>query len=267
MTRLQNAIEPLWECRPSYDVLAEIATKLGIGEAFTEGHTQQEWIEISYNKMREKNPALPPFEQTNDMGIIDRIYADSSQYIALKGFRDDPLNNPLKTPSGKIEIYSEALATLGEEWQLTPGDRITAVAEYCPTFEGVSDVETLKTYPLQMTGFHVKGHTHSSYYNVAMLREAVPHQFWMNPIDAQARGLQQGEMVEIFNSRGRIRIAVKITERVLPGVISVPQGAWRNLNKEGIDVGGCINTLTTLRPSPLAKGNPQHTNLVEVKRA
>lgn len=267
VTRLQNAIEPLWECRPSYDVLAEIATKLGIGEAFTEGHTQQEWIEISYNKMREKNPALPPFEQTNDMGIIDRIYADSSQYIALKTFRDDPLNNPLKTPSGKIEIYSEALATLGEEWQLTPGDRITAVAEYCPTFEGVSDVETLKTYPLQMTGFHVKGHTHSSYYNVAMLREAVPHQFWMNPIDAQARGLQQGEMVEIFNSRGRIRIAVKITERVLPGVISVPQGAWRNLNKEGIDVGGCINTLTTLRPSPLAKGNPQHTNLVEVKRA
>lgn len=217
--------------------------------------------------MREKNPALPPFAQTNDQGIIDRIFADSSQYIALKAFRDDPLNHPLKTPSGKIEIYSEALAKLEKEWQLAPGDRITAVAEYCPTFEGVSDVDTLKTYPLQMTGFHIKGHTHSSYYNVAMLREAVPHQFWMNPIDAKARGLQQGDMVEIFNDRGRILIAVKITERVLPGVITVPQGAWRNLNKEGVDVGGCINTLTTLRPSPLAKGNPQHTNLVEVKRA
>ncbi|WP_145530860.1 DmsA/YnfE/YnfF family dimethyl sulfoxide reductase [Yersinia alsatica] len=267
VTRLQNAIEPMWECRPSYDVLAEIAAKCGIGEAFTEGHSQQEWIEISYNKMREKNPALPPFEQTNDKGIIDRIFADSSQYIALKEFRDDPLNNPLKTPSGKIEIYSEALAKLEKEWQLAPGDRITAVAEYCPTFEGVSDVDTLRTYPLQMTGFHIKGHTHSSYYNVAMLREAVPHQFWMNPIDAKARGLQQGDMVEIFNDRGRILIAVKITERVLPGVITVPQGAWRNLNREGIDVGGCINTLTTLRPSPLAKGNPQHTNLVEVKRA
>ncbi len=117
-----------------------------------------------------------------------------------------------------------------------------------------------------MTGFHIKGHTHSSYYNVAMLREAVPHQFWINPIDAQPRGIQQGDIVEIFNSRGRIRIAAKVTERVLPGVISVPQGAWRNTNKDGIDVGGCINTLTTLRPSPLAKGNPQHTNLVEVKR-
>lgn len=74
-------------------------------------------------------------------------------------------------------------------------------------------------------------------------------------------------MAEIFNGRGRIRIAVKITERILPGVIGVPQGAWRNTNQEGIDVGGCINTLTTQRPSPLAKGNPQHTNLVDVKRA
>lgn len=266
-TRLQNAIEPLWESRQSYDVLAEIAGKMGIRDTFTEGRTHEQWIEFCYNKMREKNPLLPTFAETNGKGIIDRILADSSKHIALKDYRDNPQANPLKTQSGKIEIYSEALAQKGQEWILTEGDRIPAVAEYCPTFEGVSDTEMLKTYPLQMIGFHTKGHTHSTYYSVAMLREAVPHMAWMNPVDAQARGLKSGDMAEIFNGRGRIRIAVKITERILPGVIGVPQGAWRNTNQEGIDVGGCINTLTTQRPSPLAKGNPQHTNLVDVKRA
>ncbi|CAK6611082.1 Anaerobic dimethyl sulfoxide reductase chain A [Providencia stuartii] len=58
-----------------------------------------------------------------------------------------------------------------------------------------------------------------------------------------------------------------MTERVLPGVIAVPQGAWRTLDQAGLDTGGCINTLTSQVPSPLAKGTPQHTNLVEVKRA
>ncbi len=118
-----------------------------------------------------------------------------------------------------------------------------------------------------MTGFHDKGHVHSSYYNVAMLREAIPHQFWLKPVDAQQRGLNNGDMAEIFNDRGRIQIKVKVTERVLPGVIAVPQGAWRTLNNDGLDIGGCINTLTSHVPSPLAKGTPQHTNLVEVKRA
>lgn len=52
--------------------------------------------------------------------------------------------------------------------------------------------------------------------------------------------------------------------------MSIPQGAWYTpVNKNGnvVDIGGNINTLTSLRPSPLAKGNPQHTNLVEVRKA
>ncbi len=93
------------------------------------------------------------------------------------------------------------------------------------------------------------------------------HQFWLNPVDAEQRGIKDGDLAEIYNGRGRIQIKTRVTARVLPGVIAVPQGAWRSLDKEGIDVGGCINTLTSQVPSPLAKGTSQHTNLVEVKRA
>ncbi|UNH29642.1 molybdopterin-dependent oxidoreductase [Moellerella wisconsensis] len=266
MVRLQNAITPLWENRPNYDVLAEVADKLGIKDQFTEGRSYPEWIEYCYNKTRETMPHLPTFEQTDDQGIIDRILANSSDNIALKDFYTDPQANPLKTPSGKIEIYSEQLAERVKHWQLPEGQRIPAVPEYCANKEGVENKQQKEKYPLQMTGFHDKGHVHSTYYNVAMLREAIPHQFWLNPIDAQQRGLKNGDLAEIYNGRGRIQIKTKVTDRVLPGVIAVPQGAWRSLDKEGVDVGGCINTLTSQMPSPLAKGPSQHTNLVEVKR-
>ncbi|HGN0868503.1 TPA: DMSO/selenate family reductase complex A subunit [Providencia alcalifaciens] len=267
LVRLQNAIEPLWENRPNYDVLVEIAEKMGVKDQFTEGRTYAEWIEFCYNKTREKMPHLPEFSETDGAGIIDRKFLNSAENVALKSFRDDPVNNPLKTPSGKIEIYSEKLAERVKNWELPEGQRIPAIPEYCVNKEGVEAQAAQKKHSLLMTGFHDKGHVHSTYYNVAMLREAIPHQFWLNPIDAQERGLKNGDLAEIFNDRGRIQIKVKVTERVLPGVIAVPQGAWRTLNTEGLDVGGCINTLTSHVPSPLAKGTPQHTNLVEVKRA
>ena len=71
--------------------------------------------------------------------------------------------------------------------------------------------------------------------------------------------------MEVFNGRGRILIHAKVTPRIMPGVIAIGQGAWRNLNAKGVDQGGCINTLTRYKPTPLAKANPQHTNLAQVK--
>ncbi|MCS6723526.1 dimethyl sulfoxide reductase subunit A, partial [Proteus mirabilis] len=157
-----------------------------------------EWIEYCYNQMREKNPALPTFAETNDVGIIDRKLPNRNQYVALEAFRQDPIANPLKTASGKIEIYSEKLMQDTDGWVLPEGDRIPAIPEYCKNEEGVENVKLKEKFPLQMTGFHDKGHVHSSYYNVAMLREAIPHQFWLNPIDAAERGLKSGDIAEIY---------------------------------------------------------------------
>ena len=73
-------------------------------------------------------------------------------------------------------------------------------------------------------------------------------------------------MAEIWNDRGCIRIPVHITEDILPGVAALAQGAWYAPDEKGVDTGGCINTLTSLRPTPYARGNGQHTNLVQVKK-
>ena len=92
-----------------------------------------------------------------------------------------------------------------------------------------------------------------------------PQQLWMHTEDAAARGLRDGQMVLVRNDRGQIRIPVKITDRIMRGVTALSQGAWYRPDKAGTDLGGSINVLTSLHPTPYAKGNPQHTNLVEVE--
>ena len=90
---------------------------------------------------------------------------------------------------------------------------------------------------------------------------------WMNPTDAQQRGIRHGDMVRIFNQFGQTLVRAKVTPRIMPGVLSLPQGAWYHMGPDGVDQNSCINVLTSQRPSPMAKGNPQHTNLVQAEKA
>ena len=102
--------------------------------------------------------------------------------------------------------------------------------------------------------------------NVDLLRQVDTHAVWINPVDAAPRGIKNGDMVRVLSKRGEVRVLAKVTPRIMPGVSSLPQGAWYEPDKNGVDLGANINTLTSQRPSPLAKGNPQHTNLVEIKK-
>ena len=86
----------------------------------------------------------------------------------------------------------------------------------------------------------------------------------MNPADAEKRGLADGQEVLVWNDRGRTRIPVKLTERIMAGVVALSQGAWYAPDETGTDRAGSINVLTSLHPTPYARGNAQHTNLVEV---
>lgn len=261
-----QAIEPLYNCRPIYDVCADLAKRFGVWDKFTEGRTQQEWVQETIRASREKNPELPTYEELKKMGIYKRA---GDTVIALEDFRKDPEANPLETPSGKIEIYSQRLHDMNEEWEFSgmKGDRLTALPEYVEMWEGPAEAaQPGAKYPLQCIGPHFKGRTHSSYANVDWLRDdAHPQLMWINPLDAKERGISHGQLVEIFNDRGRVKLHARVTPRIAPGVVSVPQGAWFNPDKKGTDIGGAVNTLTSWNTSPLAKGNAQHTTLVEVQ--
>ncbi len=87
----------------------------------------------------------------------------------------------------------------------------------------------------------------------------------MNPVDAAPRGIKNGDLVSVRSKQGEVNVRVKVTPRIMPHVTALGEGAWYSPNSKGVDQAGSINVLTTSRPSPLAKSNPSHTNLVEVK--
>ena len=258
----QKAIEPQFEAKSIYEMCSNIAKRMGVEQEFTEGRTQEEWIEHLYAETRKLDPSLPTFEEMKEIGIYKRKV--DGHYIAYKDFRLDPDANPLNTPSGKIEIYSEQLAEIAASWELDDDEVIHPLPVYADSFEGHRDPLTAK-YPLQLTGFHYKSRTHSTYGNVANLKAAAPQELWINPIDAKERGIENGDMVAIYNDRGEIHIPVKVTPRIIPRVVALGEGAWYAPDGQKVDRAGSINVLTTQRPSPLAKGNPQHTNLVQIK--
>jgi DmsA/YnfE family anaerobic dimethyl sulfoxide reductase A subunit len=264
MMPMHKAVEPVGEAKSNYDICRELSKRFGIEDKFTEGRSLEQWIEWCYEATRKKYPSLPPFAEFWQKGLTRIDYKGDG--IVLKGFREDPVKNKLKTPSGKIEIYSERLAKIAAEWELTKGDVITPLPQYVTTWESHKDPQT-KKYPLQAFGYHGHGRTHSTYHNIPWLREAHPDEVMINPIDAGKRKLKTGDKVKVFNDRGAMILPVKVTPRIMPGVVALPQGAWYKPRPDGVDEGACINILTSQRPSPLAKGNPQHTNLVDVRKA
>ena len=142
-----------------------------------------------------------------------------------------------------------------------------------------SNTEPACDRPLRVFGFHSVARIHSSWGNVPAVSRRVPQVISINPADAGARGIATGDLVEVSNRFGTLRLPAHVTDDVIAGTIVMPQGTWWQAESHGtqdtpgaasvrtasadaaepVDVGGCINTLTTSRPSPLAFGNPQHT--------
>ncbi|AZN30149.1 twin-arginine translocation signal domain-containing protein [Flaviflexus salsibiostraticola] len=263
-----KAIEPLYETKIGYEMCTEIAKRLGVEEEFTQGRTQEEWRTWLFEGTKADFPDFPSEEKMEQMGVY-RHHNPAGTTIAMKDFREDPEANPLMTPSGKIEIYSAQLAEMAKTWVfegVTEGDKLTALPEQIDTWEGALEARENTEYPLQCIAHHYKGRTHSSYANLAKNLEAHPQMVWINPKDAADRDIENGDIVDVFSPRGTLRTEARVTPRIAPGVVSVPQGAWYTPDKDGVDLGGNINTIMKYHPSPLAKGNPGHTSLVQIKR-
>jgi anaerobic dimethyl sulfoxide reductase subunit A len=251
-----KVVKPLFESRFEFDWLREVGAKMGIGDELTEGHTTlRGWLKSIYETVREAEPELPNFETFRANGGYQ--YRERKSFVAFERQIADPANNPFPTPSGKIELFSKRLYDLGNSLE------IPALPKYTPSFEGPQDLLT-KKYPLQLIAWHTKVRAHSIHSHNDWMSAVERQVLWINPLDAKKRGVSEEDNVEIWNDRGRIRIPAHVTNRVIPGVVAVAQGAWYNPTDDGVDIGGSINVLTTSRPTPLAKGNPQHTNLVEV---
>ena len=289
-----GALSTRFERRGAWDMCRDLAKRWGIESAFTEELTEREWIcklyEADCERSNESNAAgsLPPFDQLLDRGVCFREDV-RKPFVALADWRRDPAAHPLDTPSGKVEIFSEHLAAVAESLRDTPDEgAITPIPTYVPEWSpaefGIIESHKACGQPLRVFGFHSIARIHSSWGNVFAMPQRPRQVISINPTDARARGIQTGDLVEAANKFGTLRLPAKVTDDVIAGTIIMPQGAWwkgesrsnecagqpsseSNDEPSPIDIGGCINTLTSSRPSPLAFGNPQHTCWCRVARA
>lgn len=254
------------ECRSLYWMLSGIAERLGIEEQFTEGRSEEEWRRAIYDEARKGDPRLPAYKDLLEAGVYRRNNPEGN-HVAFKEFRDDPVGHPLATPSGKIEIYSQKILDDTSSFVLIDGEVIAALPEYAEPYLEPRLFDDGQ-YPLQMTGFHHRSRAHSSYGCIEPIKERVRQCIWINPIDAEKRGIDDGDDVYVYNCYGKLVTEAKVTPRIMPGVTAMGEGAWHDAEMFGdrIDRGGCINTLTSSRATPLAKGNPQHSNYVQVEK-
>ena len=252
-----KVVDPPGECRNEYWWLSRVAARLGLGEAFTEGLTREGWLKRIVDDARKADPRLPDYGELAERGFYREAPVE---YVAFAKEIADPVRNPFKTPSGKIEIFSKTL------YDMNRPEDIPAVPKYIPAWEGPEDALTAK-YPLQCIGPHTKGRTHSTADGSVWMEEADPHVCWISPGDAASRSIADGDRIRVFNDRGEVEVRARVTRRVRPGVVAIPQGAWYDPDADGVCRRGCVNVLTSQRPTPLAHGNAQHTILVEVRRA
>jgi anaerobic dimethyl sulfoxide reductase subunit A len=230
---LNKVIEPLYESKSQLQIAAELAVRLGITNYGDK--TDEEWVRACA-----EGSGIADYGTFREKGIY-RIQPQEP-FVPFKDQIENPEQNPFPTPSGKIEIYSEQLAAMDDP--LLP-----ALPKYLEPPEGPND-PMIDRYPLQLITKHIGRRTHSQFETLPWLREVEAHQLEMHAGDAGARGIGDGDVVRVYNDRGIVRVPVKVTQRIMPGVVSLPQGAWFSPDESGVDVGGCANTLTRDAHSP-----------------
>ena len=252
-----KVIEPLYECKTEYEWIRELAKGIGLEEEFTEGRDYSQWMSYIYEDLRTSEPELPEYDEFREKGIYK--FEEGHYPISFEKEVKDPKHYPFPTPSGKIELLSTKL------WKTPMKDFMPPIPRYVAPPEGPQDPLT-KRFPLQLSGWHSKCRTHTVHDNNLNLRKLDPQKLWIHPEDAAARSINDGDMVLVYNDRGQVKIPAKITDRVAKGVTTLSQGTWYTPDENGVDTRGSINVLTSQRPTPFARGNGQHTNLVEVQK-
>jgi anaerobic dimethyl sulfoxide reductase subunit A len=258
---MPKVVEPPGETKSDYRICAEIAERLGFGAAYTEGRDERAWVEWCLDDYRRTRfpdlPSLDVFEASN-AGVHSKPVTHPA--VAFEDFRRDPSRYPLDTPSGKIEIFSARLFEMGRP------DEIPAVPKYIQEWESPFGPEAAR-FPLQVISHHSLHRVHSTHDNNDWLAEAFPQRAFINPIDAEARGLADGDQVRVWNARGATVLTCRVTPRVMPGVVDIPEGAWWAPDDHGVDRAGSINVLTSHRWTPLAFGTAQNTVMAQVEKA
>ncbi|AUQ52434.1 Anaerobic dehydrogenase, typically selenocysteine-containing (plasmid) [Phaeobacter inhibens] len=258
---MDQAIEPVGQARDDHEILRGIAAEMGVEEAFTEGRSPQDWQrwiwEVSRQQAAGQRVELPDWESLQRDGWV-KVPVPDKPTVMLDAFRTDPEANPLATPSGRIEIFSQTIADFGYDdcpghpaW-MEPTEWLGAAAP--------DDLHMISNQP--------RNKLHSQLDHGAVSQADRPkgvEPMTMHPRDAAVRGLIEGQIVKIHNTRGACLAELRISDMIRPGAIQIATGAW--LYSDGdLCRRGNPNVLTRDKgTSRLAQGPVAHSCLVKVE--
>jgi biotin/methionine sulfoxide reductase len=263
----KQAVPSYEDARSDYAIFSDLAERLGQGEAFTEGRDEMDWLrviyEASHHNAAAAGIALPDFDsfwhQNGPLCLEDQIEPNT---FFIEQFREDPTAHPLATPSGKVEIFSDTIASF--DYANCPGHPV-----WLDKQEWLG-AEQSKRFPLHLLSPQPRNKLHSqldfgrhSKADKIDEREVVR----LNPTDASKRGIKEGTLVRLYNDRGACLAIAKISEGLMPGVLTLPTGAWFDPDdKLDLDRHGNPNALTLdIGTSSLAQGTSAQSCLVEIE--
>jgi biotin/methionine sulfoxide reductase len=264
-----QAIAPYGQARSDYAIFTDLASKLGFGDTFTEGRSEMEWLRHMYDTWRataaEHGVEVPTFDAFWEEGYFEQDWSDDRE-VLFAAFRADPDRAPLRTPSGRIEIFSDTIHSFG--YADCPGH---------PTW--LEPVEWLggeraEQFPLLLIANNPSTRLHSQL-DVGATSQASKvggrEPIRLHPSDAAARGIADGDIVRVFNDRGSCLAGAVLSEDVRPRVAQLSTGAWYDpLDPADLDamcIHGNPNAVTMDKgTSSLAQGCTGQHVLVEVER-
>ena len=268
-----KVIEPLGESRTDFQVFTELAYRIG-GDRF--GKLYNPKADRSYFD----NPdAVDEAYLVDWWGKVQRnqgvsmSWADFKKHGVFKfqldqphvGFREEiEQGKPFPTASGKIEILSSELARIADWTKTRYGYHIPSIPKWIEPWESLNSPKT-KSYPLHLISPHPRWRTHSIFNNCAWLRETYEQEVTLAARDAKRLGIKTGDTCEVWNERGRVVLPAYVTERCTPGVAVMHEGAWHDIDENGIDRAGNPDMLTLDEPSP-AGAFAYNTCLVRVAK-
>jgi molybdopterin-containing oxidoreductase family molybdopterin binding subunit len=211
---MPQIIDPLWESKGDLDMFSEVAQKMGQGKYFDK--SPDDYLNLILSGL----PSGLTLDTLKSKGVVplaDKDYATAS-FQPITHPYVPYYNQNFPTPSGKIEFYVESLVPYNMPLPL-----------YKEPIEASPTNALYQKYPLVLITSHTKFRTHTQWDNLPWLQEVIAKPFLeINPIDAQSRGISDGDTVTVFNDRGSIQVVAKVTSGIRPGVVNSYQGHWVN---------------------------------------
>ena len=262
---MQKVVDNAYEAKDDFWIFEQLAERFGKKSKFTGKKTQMQWIKSLYAKTDAAKKMKISFEDFWSKGVVEyKIPEASKKYVRHQAFRNDPVKNKLKTPSGKIEIFSKKFKDLG----------YVGYPTWMEPKEWLGSKEVNK-YPFHMVSPHPAYRLHTQMDNTWVAnafkvngREPVS----INTMDAKKLGISDGDVVEVYNARGKLLAGAVVTDEIRSGVLAICEGAWycpQNANEENsICVSGHVNVLSPSRASSsYAHAAATNSMLVGIKKA